>query len=399
MRILYIHFITLMVNNQKGGKMKGGILNSLNTLDQNNTEMSVASQDSVQPEEETSSFFSNKNAIIMILCVLLVLSFLGMNLFLWVGIIVQFISKKIGVFVTTILSWVGFYTGAIINTGADVVADTAKAGIDIAEGTVHSVGNLLQDRDNVSGPLPEQLQWNAAIFETRPMETEDPEQYFYYETSDMAGDGESDLSQVEDDIKGGMEDIMKTAEIPVTIDIVEKKAPSLDETINTAPPKHTTPEPEPEPESSKSWCLVGELDGRRSCTQVDRPDMCMSGQIYKRQSDCLDIHPKSSPLYKDKVPSTKYMRTADVVRTRNWGIVPPSSAFAPPNVTNPIPLVQQPPIHYYPSQIQNQFQSQPIPINPYSAPIAMHPMLNNRVVQPMMPNTNYVDNARNTAIQ
>ena len=407
-----------MVNTQKGGKMKGGILNSLNTLDQNNTEMSVASQESVQPEEGTSGLFSNKNVIIMILCGLLIMSFLGMNLFLWVGIVVQFIAQKVGILIATILGWIGFYTGAAINTSADVVADTAKAGIDIAEGTVHSVGNLLQDRDNVGGPLPEQLQWNAAIFEARPMETESPQQYSYsdYDTSDIVGTVESDLSQV----GSGMEAVLKTAEIPIKINIDEKPAPTLDETINTAPPKITEPVPEPVPEPSKSWCLVGELDGRRSCTQVDRPDMCMSGQIYNSQSDCLDIHPKSSPLYKDKVPSTKYMRTADVVRTRNWGIVPPQSAFAPPIVTNRIPLVQQPPVQYNsPPQTNNLFQSQPIPTNPYSAPIATHPiathpiathpiathpiathpMLNNRATQPMLPTTNYIEETRDAAIQ
>jgi outer membrane biosynthesis protein TonB len=37
----------------------------------------------------------------------------------------------------------GYTAGAVINKTADVVSDTTKVGIDIAEGTVQSVGNLL----------------------------------------------------------------------------------------------------------------------------------------------------------------------------------------------------------------------------------------------------------------
>ena len=351
-----------MTQSQKGGKMKGGVLNSLNTMDK----MSVASQDksvSDTSENNTSSIFMNKNIIIIILCGLLVMSFLGMNIFFYVGLLIQFIANKLGGLVTVVLEWIGFYTGAVINTSADVVADTAQASIDIAEGTVHSVGNLLQNRDNVSGPLPEQLEWDAAIFETRPMETEKPNIYPEYETRNMIDDIESGAELVGSGIEDVANEIKEVVEIPMKIDKVEQQSPTLDETINTAPSKPTEPAPT---EPTKSWCFVGEYDGRRSCTQVDRPDMCMSGQLYENQMNCLDIHPKSNPLYKDKNPENKYKRSCEVVRTRNWGIRPPPQCAG--RRTNQIPLVQQPPVQYYPHSL-------PVPINPYSTPIPMHQML------------------------
>jgi hypothetical protein len=341
-------------------KMRGGILNSLNTLDQNNTEMSEKSSDSIvyeSAEDTSSTLFSNKNIIIMILVGLLILSFLGMNIFLFIGMAVQYVVQKVGVVVTTMLGWIGFYTGAAINTTADVVGDTAKAGIDIAEGTVHSVGNLLQDRDNVSGPLPEQLQWNAAIFETHPLDMNTP----------VTDDVEQDIYEAGNYVEQVGKYAVETAKIPISI----QAAPTLDDTINTAPPALREPAPT---EPANSWCLVGEYDGRRSCMQVDSPTLCMSGQLYEKQNDCLDIHSKSSPLYKEPVKTSnpqKYVRQAEMELTQNWGIPPPRpppaayapSAYNPPIYTNPIPLVQQPPVQY-PSHVM-QYPPQ-VPMNPYN---------------------------------
>ena len=58
---------------------------------------------------------------------------------------------------------------------------------------------------------------------------------------------------------------------------------------------------EPEPDSSASiiqspissnnmtWCLVGEMAGRRSCVSVDKQAKCMSGQTFPNQFACTNI--------------------------------------------------------------------------------------------------------------
>lgn len=336
-----------MVNSKDGRRIKGGILNSLNTLDQDQTEMSVDSNvtDTNEKNMELSHLIVTKNVIIFILVCLLFLSFLGINIFLWVGMLIQFITKKMGHLSSGIFRWIGFYTGAVINTSADVVADTAKVGIDIAEGTVHSVGNLLQDRDNVSGPLPEQLEWEASIFETRPLEME--QQQPESDEDNAYNEIKDELLNIGSDIESGAKEVLKTAETPIQINIVDKNTPTLDETINTSHPPTTEPTANG---PTKSWCLVGEFDGRRSCTHIDHANMCMSGQTYEKQSDCLNIHAKSSLLYNgdEHPPAAKYMKTTDTIKTQNWGIPPPRPppAACAPMVTNKIPLVQQPPIRY-----------------------------------------------------
>ena len=85
-------------------------------------------------------WFSGKNLIIVILCVLLVFSFLGINLLDILSNLIKIVAL-FGPLIAQILSVLGFTTGTVLNAGADVVADTGKFALDVAEGTVQSVGN------------------------------------------------------------------------------------------------------------------------------------------------------------------------------------------------------------------------------------------------------------------
>ena len=89
------------------------------------------------------NIFDSRNFIIIILLVMILLTYVGINLISIVGTGIQ---QGVDVFApafTELLRLLGFSTGTIINAGADITADVAKDGIDIAEGTVQSVGNLL----------------------------------------------------------------------------------------------------------------------------------------------------------------------------------------------------------------------------------------------------------------
>lgn len=88
--------------------------------------------------------FDNKMIIIIILCIILFFSLLGVNLFFFFGGIFENVTKFVMPLFRQILSLLGFSAGTIINKTADVVGDTAKFSVDIAEGTVQSVGTLLQ---------------------------------------------------------------------------------------------------------------------------------------------------------------------------------------------------------------------------------------------------------------
>jgi hypothetical protein len=114
-----------------------------------------------------SGIFSIKNILIVILVLLLVFSFLGINLLNLSGGFLQSLSNSGGPVVKHILTALGYSTGQLIDTTTDVAVDTAKVGVDIAGGSLHSVGQILKgsgnnsDLDstiNESGILPNQAQ-------------------------------------------------------------------------------------------------------------------------------------------------------------------------------------------------------------------------------------------------
>ena len=105
--------------------------------------MSVSSN-SISPTSITSSG-DNKTFFIVILSALLILSLLGINLFIVIGNIFQKVFDIFKPLISQIFAIFGYTAGTLINKSADVTSDVARAGVDIAEGTLQSVGNLLKD--------------------------------------------------------------------------------------------------------------------------------------------------------------------------------------------------------------------------------------------------------------
>lgn len=174
--------------------------------------------------ERNDELFSNKNLLIIVLTVLLLFSFLGINVLVVVGEFLQKVSDILKPLVYQILSIFGYTAGTALNTTADVVADTSKFGIDIAEGSVKNIGNLLK---------------NA----------------------------------------GNMIDINKKKEIDSSV----YKLPSLPIPIETSHPIQTG-----ESSSTNKWCLVGEYQQKRGCIEITDHDKCMSGQVFPNQKMCLN---------------------------------------------------------------------------------------------------------------
>ena len=90
-----------------------------------------------------SSILDIKTIIILILLAFLFLAYLGINFFSMFGgavdSILKFFTPLINVFFGNLFK----ASGSVINKSADVVGDTAKTGIDIAEGAIQNIGNLL----------------------------------------------------------------------------------------------------------------------------------------------------------------------------------------------------------------------------------------------------------------
>ena len=90
------------------------------------------------------SMFDFKTLLILVLLFVLLFSYLGINILTILGDSMERFVAFISPIVTEILVFTGYSTGSVINKTADVVSDTAKETIDIAEGAVQNVGNLLK---------------------------------------------------------------------------------------------------------------------------------------------------------------------------------------------------------------------------------------------------------------
>ena len=179
-------------------------------------------------QSSENGFFSNKNFIIILLIILLVFSFLGINILTISGNIMQTFIQIFGPLVSQILSIFGYTTGTVINKTADVVADTAKTGIDIAEGSIQSVGNILRD-----------------------------------------------ASQSNVDVKS-----KQSLDTALNQGILKGNEPRADSTEN--------PIQKPITSGKQNWCLVGEYQGKRGCIEVGEHDKCLSGQVFPNQKMCLN---------------------------------------------------------------------------------------------------------------
>jgi hypothetical protein len=168
-----------------------------------------------------------KNVIIIILVVVLILSLLGINIFIIFGNGLQYLINIFNPVVSKGLSDLGYASGTVIDKSSDILADASKVGIDIAHDTVQSVGELLV---KASGQAP--------------------------------GSGKS-------------------------IDIAINQPPTV--APKQPSPDSTSSAIQASPSTSKSqWCLVGEYNGARGCVSVTDQDKCMSGQVFPSQQLCLN---------------------------------------------------------------------------------------------------------------
>ena len=180
-------------------------------------------------DSSSDSTLGIKNqTIIIILVVLIGLSFLGINILTVAGKFVENIISIFGPMIAQILSIFGYTTGSVINKTADVAGDVAKTGVDIAEGSLQSVGTILKDasRRHVN---PTTAQGLDSALNTGPAQYSEPR-----------------------------------------------------------PDTTTNPIQNPITSGKSGWCLVGEYEGRRGCVAVGENDKCMSGQVYPSQGACAN---------------------------------------------------------------------------------------------------------------
>jgi hypothetical protein len=135
---------------------------------------------------------------------------------------------------TQLLSIFGYTAGTVLNKSADVTGDVARTGVDLAEGSLQSIGNVLRDasRKNVNADAVSGL-----------------------DSTLNAGTNLNSISNV-----------------------YKEPAPSTTE----------NPVQKPITSSKTGWCLVGEYEGKRGCVAVGQQDRCLSGQVFPSQVNCMN---------------------------------------------------------------------------------------------------------------
>ena len=87
---------------------------------------------------------TEKNYLIIFLIILTIFSLLGINLLVNAGESLQSVLDNFLPYIYKILGALGFASGTILNTTTDIATDGARAGIDVVEGSIQSVGNMLK---------------------------------------------------------------------------------------------------------------------------------------------------------------------------------------------------------------------------------------------------------------
>lgn len=191
-----------------------------------------------------------QNMAIVLLIVLLLFSFLGINLLTVFGNVFQQFANLVIPFIERVLNILGFTLGSFANISADVIEDVGKSSLTIFNDGVHDITGLIMDEKK-----PEQTGQTG-----QTGQTEVP-----YHTHPVA---------------------------PVQTDHLEKdmsQGPVVDVSNGAVPSSSSSPMQTSIAATSKSsWCLTGEYKERRGCIEIGENDRCMSGQVFPTQALCLN---------------------------------------------------------------------------------------------------------------
>jgi hypothetical protein len=186
------------------------------------------------PSETVSSGYNiNWSSIVRYSLIILILAFLGLNLFAYLGKI----TEETAGFLKPILGFLGYGATTTIKQTVDVSAQGAKGLVDVAAGTVTSGVELLEKGIGSKGQLRNKI---------------------------------DDTSNVDD--------VLSKAEIRNARSVNNEPVP--DDAGSRTQSNRSV--------GKSGFCYIGEDRGFRSCIKVGEADMCMSGDIFPSQEICIN---------------------------------------------------------------------------------------------------------------
>lgn len=207
-------------------------------------------------ETSSSSFFSNLTWQTWLI-IILILAFLGINVFSYLE---MGTDKTVNIF-APILKLLGYQTLETTKQTINTSATGTKAGVDIVAntttGTINTIENNAKIRNN--NPIPGQQRTNSSTMKNS-------------ESIQDQLKMEKQINELEDLHQQNLQKALQDASRP-----------------NDVKPDDSLSRIQASNGSGKAgWCFIGEDRGFRTCSQIGQNDQCLSGDIFPSQEICMN---------------------------------------------------------------------------------------------------------------
>ena len=193
--------------------------------------------------------------------IIVILAFLGFNLFSYLGHATTTITDLF----RPILSFFGFAVGDTIKQTTDVAAEGVKAATDITAKSVDKSVDVIQAA--LSGKEEDEKEYSDG-------------EEGNINTSEYKNDSNKSIQELDQDEKkkqiAGAEKALN--------DSIEKL--NKDKLDHVPSPVETTSVSQSSLSNKSGYCLIGEVNGTRTCLKVGQNDTCVSNKIYPSLEIC-----------------------------------------------------------------------------------------------------------------
>ena len=211
----------------------------------------------------SSGFFSNITWQTWLI-VILILAFLGINIFSYLEMGTE---KTVDLF-APILKLFGYQTLETTRQTVETSATGTKAGVDIVAnttiGSINAIENRARSNNNKTGtsnPNPNQVTGQ------QPNNTSKNSQSIQDQLKI-----EKQINELEDMQQQNLQRALSDASTPSEV--------KPDDSLSQIQASNSS--------GKGGWCFIGEDRGFRSCSQIGQNDKCMSGDIFPSQEICMN---------------------------------------------------------------------------------------------------------------
>lgn len=184
--------------------------------------------------------------------ILVILLFLGINVFSYLGDFLQSLKELLAPLLKTILESLGYVVTEGTKDITQVTAEGAKLGIDVAAGTIESGVDVIQGQLDIESPN----QINMSLQNQNQNQNQSSSQNKMNKTNKL------------------------TTSLNAALADAEENAQPLPDDATSSTQRMSS--------NKSGYCYIGEDRGFRSCIRVNENDVCMSGDIFPSKDICVN---------------------------------------------------------------------------------------------------------------